>query len=72
VKYDLTSIGWKNKWNIGMLQNMHYRPAEGNFCDENGHCEASSYTRLYNRHMGYVHTSDCMTVIPLADAHGNS
>lgn len=55
-----------------MLQNMHYRPAEGNFCDENGHCEASSYTRLYNRHMGYVHTSDCMTVIPLADAHGNS
>jgi len=41
--------------------NMHYPPLEGNFCDKHGTAVKTAMIQDYNRHMGYVGKSDCMT-----------
>jgi len=57
VKGNLTAIGWKDKWNVNILTNMHSSPLECNFCDQHG----KAVIQDYNKHMRYVDKSDCMT-----------
>jgi hypothetical protein len=50
--------------------NRHH-PLKDNFCDEYGKPLKSTIVQDYNRHMGYVDKSDCMTVTQSADTSGN-
>lgn len=61
VKGNLTAIVYKDKWNVNVLKNLHSPPLEGNFCDEHGKAMKPAIIQDYNRHMGYVDKSDCMT-----------
>jgi hypothetical protein len=65
VKGNLTSIVWKDKRDVNKLMNMPHPPAEGNFCDEHGNALKPATVQDYNRHTGYVDSSDCLTVILL-------
>jgi hypothetical protein len=40
---------------------MHHPPAESNICVEYVNAVKPAIVRDYNRHMGYVDKSDCMT-----------
>jgi len=51
---DMTAVIWKDKHNVHMLTNIHYPPAEGNFCDESGNAPKPAIVKDYNRHMGYI------------------
>jgi hypothetical protein len=54
-----------------MLTNMHHPTADGNFCDKHRNALKPTIVQDYNRHMGYVNNSDCMTNIPPVDGPGN-
>jgi len=36
VSSNLTAIMWTDKQNVKILTNMHFPPADGNFCDKHG------------------------------------
>jgi hypothetical protein len=61
VKGSWTAIVCKDKQNVNALKNLHSPPLEGNFCDEHGKAMKPAIIQDYNRHMGYVDKSDCMT-----------
>ena len=61
VKGNLTSIAWKDKWNVNILTNMHSSSLECNFCDQHGKGMKLAIIQDYNRHMKYVDKSDHMT-----------
>jgi hypothetical protein len=61
VKGNLTAIVCKDKRNVSVLKNLHSPPLEGNFCDEHGKAMKSVTIQDYNRHMGCIDKSDCMT-----------
>jgi hypothetical protein len=52
-----------------MLTGMHYPPAEGNFCGDNGNAPKPTTVEDYNRHMGYVDRGDRMALS--AATHGS-
>ena len=56
----LTTLVWKDRWEVYMLTNMDPPPAEGNFCDENNRPVKPHIMEQYNRHMGYIDNSDHM------------
>jgi hypothetical protein len=60
VRRDMTAIIWKDKRDVYMLTNMHYPPAEGNFCDQHGNAIKPAIVADYNAHMGYVDKADRM------------
>jgi hypothetical protein len=43
-----------------MLTDMHFSPAEGNFCDEHGSTLKAASAQDFNRDMGYADKSDHM------------
>ena len=57
---DLTTLVWKDRWEVYMLTNMEPPAAEGNFCDESNRHVKPHIVEWYNRHMGFTDNSDCM------------
>ena len=57
---DLTTLVWKDRWEVYMLTNMEPPTAEGNFCDESNRPVKPHIVEWYNRHMGFTDNSDCM------------
>jgi len=56
----LTALVWKDRREVYMLTNMDPPPAGGNFCG-NSNCPLKPHiVEWYNRHMGYVDSSDRM------------
>jgi len=56
----LTALLWKDRREVYMLTNMDPPPAEGNFCDDSNRLMKPHIVERYNRHMGYVDSSDRM------------
>ena len=54
TRSDLTTILWRDKCDVHFLTDIHYAPAEDNFCDTNGKAIKPQIVADYNRHMGYV------------------
>ena len=55
----LTTLVWKDRWEVYMLTNMDPPPAEQNFCDDN--CPLKPHiVEWYNWHMGHADNSDLM------------
>jgi len=56
----LTALIWKDRREVYMLTNMDPPPAEGHFCDNSNRLMKTHIVEWYNRHMGYVDSSDLM------------
>jgi len=57
---DLTVILWRDKRDVRILTNIHDKPVQGNFCDNNGKAIKSQIVANFNRHIGYVDKGDRM------------
>jgi hypothetical protein len=42
---------WTDKQNVNILTNMHFPPAEGNFCDKHGNVPELAIAEDCNRYM---------------------
>jgi len=60
IRGGLTTLVWKDRWEVYVLPNMDPPPAEGNFCDNSNHPMKPHIMEWYNWHMGYVNNSDRM------------
>jgi len=60
TRVGLTALVWKDRREVYMLTNMDPPPAEGNFCDDSNRPVKPNIVEQYNRHMGYVDSSDRM------------
>jgi len=60
MKDNLTTIVWKERWNVNILMYMHSPSLEGNSCDGHGKAVKLVIIQDYSRHMGYVDKSDHM------------
>jgi len=56
----LTALVWKDRREVYILTNMDPPPAEGTFCDDTNHPVKPHIMERYNRHVGYVDSSDRM------------
>jgi len=56
----LTAFVWKDRREVYMLTTMDPPHAEGNFCDNSNRPVKSHIVESYNRHMGYVDSSNIM------------
>ena len=56
----LTALIWKDRREFYTVTNMDPPPAEGNFCDDSNRPVKPNIVERYNRHMGYVDSSDRM------------
>jgi hypothetical protein len=45
---------WTDKQNVNILTNMHFPPAEGNFCDKHGDVPELAIVEECNRYKGYM------------------
>jgi len=63
VRGDLIAIVWKDKRDVEILMDVHFPPAEGNFCDEGRNTQKPATVQDYNGRMGYVYKIGCMTDI---------
>ena len=57
---DFTAILWRDKHDVRILTNMHDKPAEANFCYNNGRAIKPQIMADYNCHMGYADKADRM------------
>ena len=58
----LTALIWKDRQEVYMLTNMDSPPTEGNFCDDSNCPMKPNILEQYNRHVGYIYSSDRMAI----------
>jgi hypothetical protein len=58
VRGVLTSMIWKDKWDVCILINVHKPPAEDNFYDEHRRAHKPAIIEDYSQQMDYVDKGD--------------
>ena len=58
----LIALVWKDRQEVYMLTNVDPPPAKGNFCYDINLPVKPHIVERYNRHMGYVDSSNCMVI----------
>jgi hypothetical protein len=54
------TVRWKDRWDVYILTNMLFPPAEGNFTDESGQAIKPRVVEDYSVYIGFVDKSDRM------------
>jgi hypothetical protein len=66
---NLTTLIWRDRWDVYILTNMDLPPPEGNFCDNSNRPVKPHIIAWYNQHTGYVDSSDHMANTYLINWH---